>query len=540
MHANPERLVWLDKIYVVFISVIVVLICLGPMWQAKWSVYADHEIQVYLGPTGHPSVLDIPSLILQTEVGHPGQVTRYRPTTYFMYILESVIWGNNPTAWHIGRIVVAAIALSVLALALLHFFEPLMTALLCIALFSAPYWAFVWVGIGPNEQYIILFLLPFCFSYSKIYGQTGNFVSHNWGEIMHWIIICISAIFILGTKENMFVIVPAVIWLYYKSFKEKPKIDYRLFLVFAVVACAGALFSIIAVGVASAKSDFYGNPITIGSRISSFGSTYFHSPLLVVTIVLIVMIGARYTLNRNGAATNGGVSLINSSIAIQAVLLIAMVSHAVFYSSWPEGSRYSFPGDFLVFISLTQTAYVVLTVVSLYKNDWRRPAELALSAVLLCLIALSGFSQIRASVDALVESSRRYTAQIETIVARARSEPSVPIIVESATPYDLEPVFSVDRFLKMRGVVSPLYLRLHDLKSASFPQDPFFLSLIDTLQELSKAGVMSPQHSAGTLPSPFLAKFDPIDQFHSGDRCFAITLAKAPTSGCEVLANVTY
>ena len=116
----------------------------------------------------------------------------------------------------------------------------------------------------------------------------------------------------------------------------------------------------------------------------------------------------------------------------------------------------------------------------------------------------------------------------------------MPIVVESATPYDLEPAFSINRYLLSLDVRNPIYLRLHELRRATFPDYPFFHGLIRTLENLSAQGEVSSADSAGTVTSPFLAKFSKIDQFKADQPCLSIQLAKAPVYGCTLIGTIKY
>src|SRR5579863_236061 len=60
--------------------------------RAQWSIFADHELRSYLAAYPHLSLTDFPSLLLQTEVGYPGQLTRFRPINYLFYASEALAW----------------------------------------------------------------------------------------------------------------------------------------------------------------------------------------------------------------------------------------------------------------------------------------------------------------------------------------------------------------------------------------------------------------------------------------------------------------
>ena len=530
-----------DIILIVF-SCALVLVLFGPLLQAGWSVYADHELQVYLGPSGHVPLAKVPSLLLQTEVGYPDQVNRYRPTTYLMWILEASFWGNHPGSWQAARIAMLMISLSSLTVAFGRLFIWPLAASLSSLLMSAPYWSTVWIGIGPNEQYMALFLSAFCWSYASLHGWPPAITVHNRSKVVAWLVCSVSAILLVGIKENMMIILVPLVWLAFISWRADRSVDYRMVLMLAVFGWSTFIFQAVVVGTMRQGVDFYGNPISLSYRLKNLIATFWHSPLIFMAGVLIVLVMvlqciSRSTSNERAAAIARSLWL---AVLLQGALFGLALSHAFFYDGWPYDSRYAFPGHLLVFVSVAQLLYLALSIAGEFRPSWTPVLEIGVTIAVLAVAVHSGFAGLRASVETFVEASQSYTRQIENIVSIAASNPSVPLIIESATPYDLEPVFSVNRFVRMRGIRSPMFLRLHNLEKASFPQQPFFYGLIDTLAQISRTGTLPSFGSTGTLPSPFLVEFSPLNELPPGGPCFSIVLAMAPASGCEVIAHITY
>ena len=100
--------------------------------RAQWSIFADHELRSYLVAYPHLSLADFPSLLLQTEVGYPGQLTRFRPINYLFYASEALAWGNNYFLLNAARIAGLCTFSTFLFLALHRFFPAL------VACASAP------------------------------------------------------------------------------------------------------------------------------------------------------------------------------------------------------------------------------------------------------------------------------------------------------------------------------------------------------------------------------------------------------------------
>ena len=110
------------------------------------------------------------------------------------------------------------------------------------------------------------------------------------------------------------------------------------------------------------------------------------------------------------------------------------------------------------------------------------PYQAGIFAVAAGIVLLRGFGDFRNDVATYVQSSRNFTTAILTAATRAKSEPNAQIVVEAISPYDLEPIFAVNRFLVSLGVTNPMFLRPHELTSAAYPKNAFFQGLIDTIE----------------------------------------------------------
>ena len=121
-----------------------------------------------------------------------------------------------------------------------------------------------------------------------------------------------------------------------------------------------------------------------------------------------------------------------------------------------------------------------------------------------------GYGDFRNDVATYVASSRNFTAAILTAAAKAKSQPDAQIVVEARSPYDLEPIFAINRFLVSLGVTNPLFVRPHQLTSAVYPKNAFFDGLIDTIRAISERGTITKDTGVGTLPGPFFVNYRPF------------------------------
>ena len=80
-------------------------------FKAGLGMIDDHEIAMFLGSDGKICVSEIPSLLFSTEVGQFGKALRYRPSYYFLRILESLLWQDKAILWYGFRYLMLVLSL---------------------------------------------------------------------------------------------------------------------------------------------------------------------------------------------------------------------------------------------------------------------------------------------------------------------------------------------------------------------------------------------------------------------------------------------
>ena len=81
------------------------------------------------------------------------------------------------------------------------------------------------------------------------------------------------------------------------------------------------------------------------------------------------------------------------------------------------------------------------------------------------LIVINGFKQKSLSnVGRTVD----FTTKIDQIVQYCKDNPNQPIIYESYSAWDYEPIVSVDRFLKAHGVANTIYLNMKSYTNENY------------------------------------------------------------------------
>jgi hypothetical protein len=505
--------------------------------HAQWSVYADHELRSYLVAYPNLSLADFPSLLSQTEVGYPGELTRFRPINYLFYASEALLWGNNYLLLNVARIVGLCTFSTFLFLGLYRFFPALVACAIGALCLTSVYWKSVWIGFGANEQYLALLGIPFTWTYVRLYWHAG---SGNSNMPISWAICLTCAALLAGAKEPMVVVVPAIIILLGLSLHHDRRYDYRLIACATTIAVIGVIVWAILHGLAAhSGADFYGNSVAPSERLAKifFGVRSYPFPLLLVLGAISLGLGA---IAKRTLPAGQPVGATNIAVQFQFWLLALSLCHLVFYDGWPNGNRYEFPGQLFVFISSLIPLFIAGRIIKASRPRLWMPYQAGIFAVAAGIVLLRGFGDFRNDVATYVQSSRNFTTAILTAATRAKSEPNAQIVVEAISPYDLEPIFAVNRFLVSLGVTNPMFLRPHQLTSAAYPKNAFFQGLIDTIEAISERGTINRDTGVGTLPGPFFVDYTPFSSFTTTAPCLSIRIKNAPSDQCVAIATVTY
>lgn len=505
--------------------------------RAQWSIFADHELRSYLAAYPHLSLTDFPSLLLQTEVGYPGQLTRFRPINYLFYASEALAWGNNYFLLNVARIAGLCIFSTFLFLALRRFFPTLVACAIGALCLTQVYWKFVWIGFGVNEQYIALLAIPFSWAYVRLYWHAGT---GNANMPITWALCLISAALLVGTKEPMAVLAPALVMLIALSIYHDRHYDYRLAGVAITIAITGAIVWAILHGLAvHGNADFYGNSVAPSERLAKIfhGLRTYPFPVLFALTVASLGLGI---VARRALPVGASIRTVNCAVQFQFWLLALSLGHLIFYDGWPLGNRYEFPGQLFVFVAFLIPLYLIGQIVRAITPGLWAPYQACIFLLAAGAALSRGYGDFRKDVATYVESSRNFTAAILTAAAEAKSQPNAQIVVEARSPYDLEPIFAINRFLASLGVTNPLFVRPHQLTSAVYPKNAFFEGLIDTIQVVSEKGTITKDTGVGTLPGPFFVNYRPFSTFSASSPCLSIRINNAPDDGCRPIATVAY
>ena len=512
---------------------------LFPNFSAQWGLIDDHEIMAFLGTRKDLSFREIPGLLMKTEAGRPGDGVRYRPTYYLLRLVETAVWSKTPSLWYAFRIFILGIWTLITWRLLGRFLGTIMGGLCCLLLLSHRFWADVLCQLGPAEAYCVVPLALFFLGFVELWRHKRPKADSLW-----WGILVSSAVIAVGAKENFLFLLPISAALFAHVWRRNRPGSFSIFLNGLLVAFGLFITIAVILGLRKHGADVYLNPVDLSHRLQVLKSgvlpfTHWKIQLPFWISLVLLVVSATYRKSRpNSERVGGTFRELKRLFWIQSALLSLWYLQFVFYNgAWPNGTRYDFPG-----VLASDLAYLVLLsspirILRLYPES-RSPRHCAyamLAGFLIFLIVQSGFKELRFINDASRlnrETTRIFTQSLLRIVEEVRRDPGVPIIFESHRAWDLEPVYSLRRFLSAYGVSNPLFLKLEGWSEKAC-QPGLEVTLARALQRYSEGGV---PEDDGLLTHQ--NRFYPIREFPQGGACSVISFSGDSTLACRNLGRI--
>ena len=317
----------------------------GPNLDAQWSLIDDHEI-IQLGQK--VSFFNIPQFWLGTEVGAFGHSVRYRPSYYFLRILECYLWGLSPHSWYLARLVMFAVAFGIFVWLLSRWAGLFLSAAFALLTLTAPYWASIWASLGPAETYACfgtaLFGLGFYRRWRALRGA-NRAVSRI--DPLDWFVLAAGAIIAVGSKENFVLLAIPTAWLAVAAWRRGALSFAGVIASSAVVVMAGAVSLAIALALSSSGRDVYMNTVAPADRLPAVLRALGKTSLLWVFAAVSAAWLALLPWRRKGSQKAGlWHACLRDMWWWEAVLLALYAGQLYYYNStWPADSRYAFPGQ---------------------------------------------------------------------------------------------------------------------------------------------------------------------------------------------------
>ena len=375
------------------------------LWT-DWNIIDDHEIVSFLGPDGKMSFGEIFSILPHTEIGQFGTFPRFRPSYYFLRLLECVLWGAHPFYWHAARLVILAFAVSIFWLLMLPSLRWLGSGILCAYALTFPYWVDVIGRLGPGETYAVAGLPIYI--WGIVNGLKGGEISRK-RKWLAGLAIFFGGIICIGSKENFLLLVFPSLYLAYKALRTKqPVLFFSALgnLLFASYVGTGILLAVTRSG-----TDIYANPVSpairIGKILGTLGSIQNLLPLLILIGIAIGLSAISLTCNFPREKRR---SVLWTQLWL-VVMCLLYLSQLFFYDGiWPTGNRYDFPGLLYIPVTIYVLFWLSRKMASEGNNNTLMPAlRTSLLLALILAVLIKGYNPIIQSLDRDNKVTNRFT-----------------------------------------------------------------------------------------------------------------------------------
>jgi hypothetical protein len=502
------------KIIPILIFSLFAIFLIGPTLSAKLGMIDDHEIAEFLGPTGKIFPWEIPSIVVsKTEIGQWGTYLRFRPSYYTVRVIESALWRDNASLWY-GVRYLSLVATLVVGFVILRRYLPSPVSYLVIFyLMTLSFWPDILTRLGPSEIYA----LPACVIF--VYGLIRN-------KPLYWFTGLIIAV---GAKENFLVLLPiAYMWFVYQWGQKKIA---RTDAVYLTIATLYSLWIVAGIAIATGKTgtDVYGTQISYHDRVLTlwrYKRYIVESQHLIPSALAGIALVVSYVrdLFRKGY-TSFATSRHAPYFLAYASLVLVVISQFIFYSNGlPTGMRYDLPG--MVALRLLDVVSIIWIVSILPRNPAGSLVRFGLYSALILFAGIQiyryPYIQIREHAAETVRTTTAFDTHLTTVADTLREHPTAPLVMTSDYYLDFEPIVSVSRYLRARGVTNPFML---DYRAPESLTDSLQHDLVPQLTAVSEKGATS----------PIFEYFSP--NTHPTHDCYAITFGKELESRCEHAAT---
>lgn len=450
-----------SKIPVYITAFFVIFYSWGPLINAQWSIIDDHEIMSFIGDNERlPFSRILPVLIKKTEVAHLGNSLRYRPVYYTFRLLESALWGKNPSYWYFLRISIAALFAIVFTMFFLQLGGAILTSGFIVFVLSSPYWSDIFARLGPSEVYSVMGVSLFVLGMMRaIKGSSLDFIS--------MISISLGIIIAAGSKENLIFLGVVPFWflfskkIYLRSHQKIIFIALLVYLTIIILTIINAL--------SHSGHDIYMNKVSF--KISShLTSSFFSNKYVLIWLcggILLLLAILKLKMARSFDSDNLNTKIfiiLKSNIILFFSMFLIYYSQYIFYSGkWPDGvGRYLFPGVLSGQIALFVFIYSVIEIGRCYFSQsevFIRLLSIFIS-IFFIVISIKSIEKNRFTSIERVKNSTTFTNLIKSLTFVLLKNPSQTLVLFSHQPMDSEPMVSVTRFLRASDISNTIMERI--------------------------------------------------------------------------------
>jgi len=505
---------------VLLFSFLIVLGLFGRTLAAEWNVIDDHEIMFFLGPDGKLPPGEVFETLSLTEVGNFGLQERFRPSYYFLRIVECAFCGANPTYWHAARLVFLWLGMSLVWILIAPRLGWLGGGIFCAYILTFPYWVDIIGKLGAGESYAVFGLPLYLWGIASAFQKDATQTKY----ILACLFIFLGSVICIGSKENFLLLIIPSTFVAWKAFKTR---KHFLFLsalgsvAFAFFVAGAVVFLIFRSG-----TDVYSNSISPLARLDTLlNSMFSEHNFLSIAILFSLTVALGVVLLIRGISTEIRKTVLQTMLWLL-ILLAIYVSQLIFYNGvWPIGNRYDFPG----------MLYIPATIYLLYNLADNIPSgginiklpryivrTIFIGALFLAVLT-KGYTRTTLMLEEIVKTTKEFTSRLSEMSATLKEKQDYALVIDSVSVWDYEAIFSYERFLRATGVENPIFLRIH-CYSPETSAEGLENSLALHLAEISAQG------NNIFLPVSRLSDYE--------NRCFSLDMSNSTFVECSTSESV--
>jgi hypothetical protein len=445
-----------------------------PLINAKWSIRDDHR---FVKLMGDKTRVDFHTFLEQINPpdAQLGSVVN-RPVYYTVHASWMFILGNNVRSWQIAKIVVFGMVVTLSFLFLYCWVGLTAASILSIFIATLPAWEDV-VPRANSELFGIAGLMLYFMGISFLLQEretSGEGLLRS-RSVLSLVLVGLGAGLGVGSKENLCF---TILFISFCFIGWSLLIRNRKLLLAQLVPVAlGATITFFIFEGISRNSGraLYGqtfDPWRIAH--AALADFFTGGPASWLPLVLAAFYAIRFCMRRGS---------FELRVALLEMMLIgAFLLNAGFYAGFDLAGRYAFP------VNLIPVLAILPVICELERTEpssqFSPVRKLALAAVFVCAIfpSIHGFSINLDRSFTYRRETRKFISQIDKVSKELTAHPEQPILFESFSTSDYEPLISLDIFFRSRKANNERFAKL-DYASSQLADSPqrYIASLTERL-----------------------------------------------------------
>lgn len=424
----------------------------------------DHEILKFLGTDRKVFLYQVPSILWQqTEIGHWGEVARFRPSYYFLRVIETLAFERRSYLWYLNRIIILFVTVFSLSRVV---FETVKTESKAIKVLVGLFFAIsslrlpglvdTTMRLGPAETYLLLGLAGFLISSVMLFRDETS--------IGFWNLNLLSVFVAVGSKENAVALIVPFMYVLFRYFKAnsiarlKSGIQGAFVTLFSLIIVLGPIKFISQTG-----TDVYGSSRSIENMVSLLVSFFETSAgrssgiqILTIFICLLIQVICRPLFEWKTRAI----------IFLTMSLYFILITEFIFYQGDFGEPRYALLSQIS---SIMIKTIMIITIIDTAFSSMTKPRVL-IGCVAVIIIFLSEGTLTNYSISARgnnaiakskIQTTRDYQDKVSNIGLALQTGEYSGVLVQIDNVWNYEPAYAISQYLAILGTGLPVSININ-------------------------------------------------------------------------------